>query len=361
MNTNSDHKKQPPQKLASIQLLTICMLLLGSAQISSAQQGLKAEYYDGKDFNKFVAERYVDNIDDRWYDDPPVPGIDPHNCSIRWTGKLSPAKAGSYLFAAVVDDGIRVWIDGEIIINQWNLNDVGVFSGKKTLAAGGTYDIKVEYFNALLEGEIQLLWTMEKTKEEQSWSERIFGVEYEYQVIHGDYFVKADKSPSPPVAETPVPANVSKKRKNATTTTTTTATAIAQQETPPPPPAVKEVMTVAKAEKYIPKNVQFERTTADILPSSTQELDDFATFMIDHPQVTVLIEGHTDAVGVPSQNQFLSERRANKVARYLVQQGIAGERIKTVGYGGSRPLKVPAEGEYHPPNRRVVFVLSGLE
>ena len=120
-------------------------------------------------------------------------------------------------------------------------------------------------------------------------------------------------------------------------------------------------MTVAKAKKYIPKNIEFVRTKSDILPSSNEELNTFARFMLANPQVTVTIEGHTDAVGNKGQNQWLSERRANKVARYLVQKGIAGRRIKTEGFGGSRPLKTPVKDEYYPPNRRVEFILAGLD
>ena len=90
---------------------------------------LKAEYYDGTNFNKFVTAEYVSKIDQSWHHNPPVEGINPYKCSIRWTGKLKPGKSGVYSFSAQVDDGIRVWIDDRLIIDQWGLNDLGRFKG----------------------------------------------------------------------------------------------------------------------------------------------------------------------------------------------------------------------------------------
>lgn len=132
----------------------------------------------------------------------------------------------------------------------------------------------------------------------------------------------------------------------------------------PPTPVVevkREVMTISKAKKYIPKNVQFAISKSEVLESSFGELNTFAQFMLDNPTVSVMIEGHTDVVGDQQKNQELSEDRADKIKHYLIQKGIEEQRIETIGYGGSRPLKTPKEGEYYPLNRRVVFQLSGLE
>lgn len=341
-------------------LAFIVLILLPNSHY--AQGGLLAEYYDGKDFNTFVTQEYVGNIENYWDQTPPVDGIDPHYCSIRWTGKLKPAKSATYLFAAIVDDGIRVWIDGEIIINQWQLNDFGVFNGEKELIANQEYDIKVEYFNALNEGEIKLQWAIKKSKEEESWKEYFFGQEPQYQIIHSDYFVR-EESPQPQVSASKItkkiiatpPQKATKKPKKKATTPP------AKKKKPtnsPPPLEKKKVMTVERAKEFIPKNVEFVRSKDEILTSSYYELNVFAKFMIDNPEFNVTIEGHTDAVGDMALNQILSKDRAAKIAQYLKDKGIAQQRLTTVGYGGSRPLKVPKKGKYYPPNRRVVFNLS---
>jgi len=341
--------------------LVFSLLLLSN--ISIGQSGLMVEYFDGKDFNKFVSAAFVEDINLSWNSHPPAEGIDPHDCAIRWTGKLISGKSAKYIFGARVDDGIRVWIDNELIIDQWNLNDVGLFNGSVFMEANKPYNLRVEYFNALREGEIKLLWDIQKPKEELSWYEKLFGVERNFRLITSDYYLRPDTPlPStnlvsdPPEEEivvekvTPPPVKKVVKKKP-----------IDPVDIPAEKPPVKEVMTVAIAKKYIPKNVQFEHAKAVILKSSFTELDIFARFMSEHPEVRVSIEGHTEPIGDTIKNQELSEKRAFKVARYLVEKGISGKRIKTKGYGGSRPLKIPKKGEYHPENRRVVFTLSGLD
>jgi len=351
--------------LKHLKAITSLTIICISAQMCFSQQGLMAEYYDGDNFDRFVFAKYVDNIEDTWYDTPPVDGINPYKCSIRWTGKLRPVKTATYLFAAVVDDGIRVWINGTIIIDQWNLNDVGIFEGKMKLTAGSEYNLKVEYFNALNEGEIKLLWDIEKPKEEQSWYERVFGVGYKHKVIGAKYFFRPDGElpevtavEENSIIENIVEAKPPKKKVEKTVVETPTEEVKKLSKSLQ---QVEGVMTVTIAQKYIPKNVQFVHAKAEILPSSNEELNIFAKFMLENPDVKVSIEGHTEPIGNAANNVELSERRAFKVARYLVEQGINGLRIKTAGYGGSRPLKIPKKGEYYPQNRRVVFILSGLE
>lgn len=347
----------------SIFAFAILVLLATCPIISYGQKGLLAEYYDGPNFERFVSKTYVNNIEDYWDEYPPVEGIDPHSCSIRWTGKLKPAETQNYIFSAVVDDGIGVWIDGELIIDRWHLNDLGIFEGTKRLVANQEYDFRVEYFNALLEAEIKLLWAIEKPKEDQTWAEYFFGVDYPYEVIGSDFFLIPEVPQLVEVPELePEPVVVSKPKKKEPVSLPKPKKE--KKVVPAPTPITevkKEVMTIEKAEKYIPKNVQFVISKAEVLESSFEELNTFAKFMMDNPTITVTIEGHTDVVGDKEKNQALSETRADKIKNYLIRKGTEGKRIETIGYGGSQPLKVPKEGAYYPLNRRVVFKLSGLD
>ena len=61
--------------------IALLFLLIGFTNVF-AQNGLKAEFYDGTNFDRFVTEKYVDKIQMAWYSEPPVPGINPHECSI---------------------------------------------------------------------------------------------------------------------------------------------------------------------------------------------------------------------------------------------------------------------------------------
>jgi outer membrane protein OmpA-like peptidoglycan-associated protein len=76
--------------------------------------------------------------------------------------------------------------------------------------------------------------------------------------------------------------------------------------------------------------------------------------MQQEPSLSLLIEGHTDALGPDRYNFELSERRAIAVARYLVvHHGIAPERLQVAGKGKSEPL---LSDPYDPRNRRVQFI-----
>jgi len=81
-------------------------------------------------------------------------------------------------------------------------------------------------------------------------------------------------------------------------------------------------------------------------------------FLLQHPARTVLIEGFTDSTGSASYNQQLSERRAGAVARSLIDQGIARNRVATRGYGQEYPVASNATVTDRQLNRRVEIVLS---
>jgi outer membrane protein OmpA-like peptidoglycan-associated protein len=80
----------------------------------------------------------------------------------------------------------------------------------------------------------------------------------------------------------------------------------------------------------------------------------------DFAGTEVLIVGHTDSVGTPSYNQRLSEQRARAAADYLATQGVARERIRTMGLGQSEPKVSNASDEGRATNRRVeVAIYAG--
>jgi len=74
------------------------------------------------------------------------------------------------------------------------------------------------------------------------------------------------------------------------------------------------------------------------------------------PNQQFVIEGHTDLSGSAQHNQQLSERRAEAVKRYLVEHGIAADRLSTVGYGSTRPLTTDPSPGAQAMNRRVTLV-----
>lgn len=74
-----------------------------------------------------------------------------------------------------------------------------------------------------------------------------------------------------------------------------------------------------------------------------------------NPSLTVEIQGHTDSIGAASYNQNLSERRAAAVKKELVNQGVDGSRLTTVGFGETKPIASNHTKEGRAQNRRVVY------
>jgi len=73
---------------------------------------------------------------------------------------------------------------------------------------------------------------------------------------------------------------------------------------------------------------------------------------------TVVIEGHTDNVGKADANKQLSQRRADEVKKYLEGRGVAKTRLKSVGYGATKPVADNATDEGKAKNRRVELVIK---
>jgi peptidoglycan-associated lipoprotein len=72
----------------------------------------------------------------------------------------------------------------------------------------------------------------------------------------------------------------------------------------------------------------------------------------------VIIEGHADEQGTREYNLALGAKRANAVQNYLISQGVAAGRMRTVSYGKERPIEVCSEEACYAKNRRAVTVLS---
>lgn len=109
------------------------------------------------------------------------------------------------------------------------------------------------------------------------------------------------------------------------------------------------------AELRIDDNILFEFASDYLDPSSHQYLELIANHMKENTDVSLIIEGHTDNVGPGQFNQSLSERRANSVLNYFVEQGLSRKQFEVIGYGASRPIASNSTSEGRSKNRRVEF------
>jgi outer membrane protein OmpA-like peptidoglycan-associated protein len=105
-------------------------------------------------------------------------------------------------------------------------------------------------------------------------------------------------------------------------------------------------------------SVQFALQTAELSGASQAELDELARWLESNPTVRIRLEGHTDVVGDVRENETLSLHRVEAVKKYLTRRGVRPDRIETVGYGSTRPLRTDCHPPlYCPENRRVEMVI----
>jgi outer membrane protein OmpA-like peptidoglycan-associated protein len=104
--------------------------------------------------------------------------------------------------------------------------------------------------------------------------------------------------------------------------------------------------------------VLFTTGQSALLPIAQDRLQQVARALNDNPSGTILVEGHTDSVGSQSANEELSRLRAAAVREYLINWGVAANRIRAVGIGPNRPIADNKTPEGRANNRRVEIVIE---
>ncbi len=331
---------------------TISLIFIVFFAISTAfaQKGLLGEYYNGRNFQEKIMTRVDASLNFYWDFKAPANGIAPEDFSVRWTGQIVAPETGDYQIGFVVDDGVRMWINDEKVIDAWDMHDKIFFSNIIKMTAGKSYKLKIEYFNGTREGMIDFKWQRPSKKP-------IFGglLGTNEEIIKPNFFTEQNITPvavenKPKTVVAPktkaVPVVKSKPKKDNTPAVVAPPVKIVSVVTPP-----KDTLS-----KYIPKNILFEKSNFVMIGNSMQELDKLAIMLFNFPKATLRIEGHTDNIGNAALNQTLSEQRADAVKNYLIQKGIDAKRLISKGFGSSKPLFKDNVG--NPKNRRVEFIVE---
>ena len=107
----------------------------------------------------------------------------------------------------------------------------------------------------------------------------------------------------------------------------------------------------------LPQDLLFATDSATLRPDLQNDLRAIATNLVNYPRSDVIVVGHTDNTGAAAYNQSLSERRATSVAQVLRGQGVAANRIQTIGRGLTQPIADNSTPEGRRQNRRVeIFI-----
>ena len=101
------------------------------------------------------------------------------------------------------------------------------------------------------------------------------------------------------------------------------------------------------------RGIFFDTAKATLKPTSEPALQQALDLMQSYPDLVLEIGGHTDDVGTSEDNQQLSENRAASVRAWLVEKGVAAERLQAVGYGEDRPIQTNSTEVGRAANRRV--------
>ncbi|MFN0033585.1 MAG: OmpA family protein [Saprospiraceae bacterium] len=126
---------------------------------------------------------------------------------------------------------------------------------------------------------------------------------------------------------------------------------------PPPPPASLEKALLKDRKYTFSAGVLFDSGKAELRPEAGAELDSLLAFLQKFPDVVLGISGHTDDVGTDEYNLDLSERRAKSVQDYLEIKGIRADRLRSRGFGETRPVAENATEAGRQTNRRVECIV----
>ena len=152
LNPASSHRRSSIGRYISlaIESLEERQMLSGS--------GLTAQYFHNPDFTG-VADIRTEAISYNWGTAPPLPWLDADTFSVRWSGQVEAEFSETYTFTVLSDQGARLWIDGQVIVDDWTPHLRRSRSGTIALVAGQKYDIRLDYFEQTGPAQIELSWS----------------------------------------------------------------------------------------------------------------------------------------------------------------------------------------------------------
>ena len=148
--------------------ILVAPVLQGSQQIvpgewlrtPDGQPGLAAEFFGNPDLSgPPVSTRTDARLDFDWGKMSPAPGVPTNNYTARWTGTIEvPAPVGDVVLSTVEDDGVRVWVDDQLVIDAWGPHDRATSVASGVLTAGQPHRLRIEYLQLEFNAAVKLQW-----------------------------------------------------------------------------------------------------------------------------------------------------------------------------------------------------------
>jgi outer membrane protein OmpA-like peptidoglycan-associated protein len=118
-----------------------------------------------------------------------------------------------------------------------------------------------------------------------------------------------------------------------------------------------EVREAKQGSSFVIDNILYNTNSAELKKESRIILESFAQYLKENPSIKIEIQGHTDDVGNPKDNEALSTNRAFSVKAVLEEFGVDGKRITAKGFGQNRPIADNTTEEGRAKNRRTEFLI----
>jgi glucose/arabinose dehydrogenase len=136
--------------------------------------GLTGTYFAKADFKGATVTRIDPVIDFDWKLGAPAPGIRADAWSARWTGEIEAQANGLHTFFLRSNDGARLWIDGRLVIDDWQDHATQVTPGTIQLEAGHRYSLRLDYHDTAGRASLRLLWSAPGLPRQVVPAERLF-------------------------------------------------------------------------------------------------------------------------------------------------------------------------------------------
>jgi hypothetical protein len=122
--------------------------------------GLTGTYFDNRDFTVQKLQRTDATVNFSWGTAAPDASMGTDTFAVRWSGKIKPLYSQTYTFYTNSDDGVRVWVNNQLVIDKWfNQGGTTEYSGTIALTAGTQYDIRVDYYDDTGGASLALRWS----------------------------------------------------------------------------------------------------------------------------------------------------------------------------------------------------------
>jgi hypothetical protein len=147
---------------------------VANARTADGANGLRGEYYDNSDLTGLKLTRTDGTVNFVWWESSPDPLVGVDSFSVRWTGQVEAQFSETYTFYTSTDDGVRLWVNGVQLVNDWVNHAETERSGTIALVAGQKYNIKMEYYEASGGAAAKLLWSSASTAKAAIPNTRLF-------------------------------------------------------------------------------------------------------------------------------------------------------------------------------------------